>query len=66
LSEPDSFFDLAADHDLLESALGRVWEGGTATEFSHEWRVHGRKIAECATGGSSRALLRRIAGETTE
>jgi hypothetical protein len=66
LSEPDSFFELAADHDLLESALGRVWEGGIATEFSHEWRVHGRKIAECATGGSSRALMRRIASDGVE
>ena len=66
LNEPDTFFELAADHDLLQSALGRVWEEGTATEFSHEWRVHGRKIAECATGGTSRALLRRIAGEDME
>lgn len=63
LTEPDSFFALSSDHDLLESALGRVWEGGLATEFSHEWRVHGGKIAECATGGSSRALMRRIASE---
>lgn len=64
LTEPDSFFALSSDHDLLESALGRVWEDGSATEFSHEWRVHGGKIAECATGGSSRALMRRIASET--
>ena len=66
LTEPDSFFALASDNELLESALGRVWEGSTVAEFSNEWRVHGRKIAECATGGSSRALMRSLAGEGRE